>query len=99
MSSNILTILEHSFEFTPPASLVDIIDDTSPANSPIAFGCYAGHCAACMVTIESGSEHLSEITQFERYTLSNQELTSHIRLACQLTVVSEGEIVMRPTYS
>lgn len=96
---NILHILNDSYHFSPPTSLVDAIEDTSPAHSPIAFGCYAGHCAACMVTIESGAELLSELTAFERYTLSQKELDAHIRLACQLTLVSAGQIHMRPTYS
>lgn len=96
---NTLTILERHYTFTPPTSLVDVLEDTSPALTPISFGCYAGHCAACMVTISKGHDLLSDITPFERYTLSKEELSQHIRLACQLTIVSAGQIAMHPTYS
>lgn len=96
---NILHIQDKSYTFTPPTSLIDLLEDTSPAHTPIPFGCYAGHCAACMVTVTEGVELLSEITPFERYTLSQQELDQHIRLACQLSLVSTGTVSMHPTYS
>ena len=41
---------------------------------PVPFGCYAGHCAACMVRIESGAENLPTPNVFEEYTLTPEEL-------------------------
>ena len=94
-----LTILDRSYTFTPPTSLVDLLEDTSPAHTPIPFGCYAGHCAACMVTITQGHDLLSPPSPFEHYTLSHEELAQNIRLACQIKLVASGQITLHPTYS
>ena len=91
-----LIIADRSFAFSPPASLIDIIEDTSPLKSPVPFGCYAGHCAACMVRIERGAELLNPITPFERYTLSKEELDDEVRLGCQIQALKAGVVRLRP---
>lgn len=62
---------------------------------PVPFGCYAGHCAACMVRIESGAENLPAPNVFEEYTLTPEELAQGWRLGCQLELKA-GEVVLVP---
>jgi 2Fe-2S ferredoxin len=62
---------------------------------PVPFGCYAGHCAACMVRIEEGRENISAPNVFEEYTLTRQELEQGWRLGCQIKLTA-GEVVLAP---
>ncbi len=61
----------------------------------LPFGCYAGHCATCMIEVVEGAEHLSPINATEEYTLTRDEIARGIRLACQITVC-EGTVHIRP---
>ena len=66
----------------------------------IPFGCYDGHCAACMCTVHEGAQALNPIVDVERYTLTSTERAQGMRLACRLTITSEDDvtIVLEPYY-
>lgn len=66
----------------------------------IPFGCYDGHCAACMCTVHEGAQALNPLVDVERYTLTSSERAEGMRLACRLTVTSEDDvtIVLEPYY-
>lgn len=65
---------------------------------PVPFGCYAGHCAACMVRVDTtteGAANLPAPTVFETYTLTREELDAGWRLGCQLELGS-GALRIEP---
>ena len=66
----------------------------------IPFGCYDGHCAACMCTVHEGAQALNPLADVERYTLTLKEREAGMRLACRVTVVADDDtsIVLEPYY-
>jgi len=69
------------------------------AGWPVAFACEDGVCGTCLVHVEKGAEHLSEMGEREKQTLEMMGMNDgEHRLACQCSVVEkdgeEGEIVI-----
>ena len=54
----------------------------------------SGKCGKCRVIIAEGERLLSAVTQNERDTLTTEELDMGVRLACETTVVSDGDLVI-----
>ncbi len=76
----------------PGASVTDTLE---PLGS-IPFGCDAGHCAACAITVlEGGQAGLNPPTDREHYTLTDAEIDAGARLACQLIVLGDGHARVR----
>lgn len=57
------------------------------------FSCTRGTCARCRCLIETGREHLQEVTDEEWDRLDDDELEQGYRLGCQAIVRSEQLIV------
>ena len=56
-------------------------------NLPIRSICGGlGTCGKCKVLIQKGSEYLNQITNAEKKFLSNEDLESGYRLACQTKI-------------
>ncbi|GAB2692474.1 2Fe-2S iron-sulfur cluster-binding protein [Paenibacillus thermoaerophilus] len=57
--------------------------------------CRRGTCARCRCLIESGMEHLHDITDEEWDRLDEDEMERGFRLGCQAVVKSDGPVVAR----
>lgn len=55
----------------------------------VPFGCESGNCGACVVTIDSGMENLSEANDKE----SGMDLEADERLMCQASI-QKGTVVI-----
>ncbi|MFA5995813.1 MAG: 2Fe-2S iron-sulfur cluster-binding protein [Patescibacteria group bacterium] len=55
----------------------------------IPFGCENGICGTCMVTVKSGAENLSPITEQEKETLQTLGGNANQRLTCQCKVLGD----------
>lgn len=55
----------------------------------VPFGCQAGECATCLVTVREGGEHLAP----KNYTEQLMGLRDKERLACQ-TKILRGRVVL-----
>ncbi|WP_438445593.1 2Fe-2S iron-sulfur cluster-binding protein [Gorillibacterium sp. sgz5001074] len=66
----------------------------------VGFSCSRGTCGRCRCFIEDGMEHLTRVTDEEWERLTDDELESGYRLACQAAIKSEGNVkaVHRPYY-
>lgn len=68
-------------------------------HSHVGYVC-GGHgvCQACYVTVQEGSECLSPLTEIENAFLSERQIQSGGRLACQATIEKEGtlKLLSRP---
>ena len=62
-------------------------------STPVPMGCYAGHCAACMIRVQASPEDINAPTVFETYTLTREELAQGIRLGCQLRILG-GQVTI-----
>jgi ferredoxin len=66
----------------------DIVNQAETLGVP--FGCYEGHCGACLITIIEGNENLSELTEKEKaYGLEKNQ-----RLACQCRI-KHGDVKIK----
>jgi chlorosome envelope protein I len=68
-------------------------------HSHVGYVC-GGHgvCQACYVTVQEGSECLSPLSEIENAFLSERQIQSGGRLACQATIEKEGtlKVLSRP---
>jgi chlorosome envelope protein I len=68
-------------------------------HSHVGYVC-GGHgvCQACYVTVQEGSECLSPLSEIENAFLSERQIMSGGRLACQATIEKEGtlKVLSRP---
>ncbi len=81
--------------FSPGASLREVLEG---AGFLVRSGCRGdGACGLCLVQIEAGD--VSRPTRSERLTLSPEQLTRNIRLACQLMPESDLQIRIVNTVS
>lgn len=81
-----------SFDAPPGASLLQAIQS---AGHPIATSCGGvATCALCRVTVKSGKEHLSPITEGEITHLGSVAKILGLRLACQARVCDGGEVTV-----
>jgi len=53
-----------------------------------------GSCGKCRIVVRSGQEHLSPPSESEKRTLSEDDLISGFRLACQATAMDEGVTIV-----
>ncbi len=62
-------------------------------HSHVGYVC-GGHgvCQACYVTVQEGSECLSSLSDVEKAFLSERQIMSGGRLACQATIEKEGSV-------
>jgi ferredoxin, 2Fe-2S len=52
-------------------------------------------CARCKIVVVKGEEHLSEIEDKEENLIGNSYFITKERLACQVKVVSDGDIEIK----
>ena len=50
-----------------------------------------GSCGKCMILINNGTENVSELTEIEKRTLTEQEIIQHYRLACMTKALGDVE--------
>lgn len=92
---------EHYVRFQPlgkriePEKGTSVLDLARDAGVSIESVCNsAGKCGKCKVIVRSGASILSELTSSELRLLSAQERDSGKRLACQVKVLSAGNVVV-----
>lgn len=73
-----------------------LIDMSEKVGAGIVYGCREGDCGACMTTVVSGAENLSEPTALETQTLKENLAGKTHRLACQAQIMG-GEVKLRPS--
>lgn len=73
-----------------------LIDAARRMGVSLGQGCTIGkgECPACVISIKSGSEFLSVPSNAEEKHLGDNIKTSALRLACQVKIVSDGDIVV-----
>ncbi|MGB9635481.1 MAG: 2Fe-2S iron-sulfur cluster-binding protein [Candidatus Micrarchaeia archaeon] len=65
----------------------------------IHFACGGnGTCGTCLIKVIKGIENLNEKTKIEKRTLELLGAEPDNRLACQCTIVKDGEIVIENVY-
>jgi ferredoxin len=75
----------------PGKTIQDIVE---ASGSALPFGCRDGECGTCVVTIESGMEFLSPVTDKEVAVLKTVgEQSPKARLACQMKIVEHSGLV------
>ena len=70
-------------------ALVDVADDNE---TDLDFGCRDGQCGTCIMTVVSGADHLSPLSEEEQDTLTNFDAEPGQRLACQVKILGDVEI-------
>jgi len=72
-----------------------LIDAARRMGAPLGEGCTAGkgECPACVVSITTGAELVSPPSAAEEKQLGAAELGQALRLACQVKLQSQGEVV------
>lgn len=75
----------------PGKTIQDIVE---ASGSALPFGCRDGECGTCIVTIESGMEFLSDVTEKEKTVMKMLNETSpKARLSCQMKIVQANGLV------
>ncbi len=72
------------------ARLIDICDELEVS---LSFGCTEGTCGVCELTVVSGMENLSRLTEEEKDYLLPEDLENGMRLGCQVKV-RKGNVVI-----
>jgi len=72
------------------ARLIDICDELEVS---LSFGCTEGTCGVCELTVVSGMENLSRLTEEEKDYLLPEDLENGMRLGCQVKV-RKGDVVI-----
>ena len=68
----------------PGKTIQDIVE---AAGSALPFGCRDGECGTCVVSIESGMEFLTDMTDKEKTVMKMlNENSPKARLACQMKI-------------
>ena len=72
-----------------------LIDAARRMGAPLGEGCTAGkgECPACVVSITTGAELVSPPSAAEEKQLGDAELGQTLRLACQVKLQNQGEVV------
>jgi 2Fe-2S ferredoxin len=76
------------------ARLLDACDETQ-AQLPVAFACRSASCGTCLVVALAGLDQLSPPNEGELEVLEVFQAGPRDRLACQLTVLREGDCPIR----
>lgn len=75
----------------PGKTIQDIVE---ASGSALPFGCRDGECGTCVVSVESGMEFLSDVTDKEKVVLKNVgETNPKARLACQMKIAHPNGLV------
>ncbi|MDH3364841.1 MAG: ASKHA domain-containing protein [Thermoplasmata archaeon] len=74
------------------AFVLDLAREAGVSIESICGG--SGRCGKCKVAITAGEQRLSRMNDNERMSLSEEEMETGLRLACQAQVVSEGDITI-----
>ncbi len=78
----------HEFEDGMP--LIDCCEDV---DTSLSFGCTEGTCGVCELTVLSGMENLSKVSDEEREYLYEEDIENGMRLGCQLKV-KRGDVTL-----
>jgi len=73
-----------------------LIDAARRMGATLGTGCTAGkgECPACVVSIKSGGDLLSQPSVAEEKQLGLEQLEQALRLACQVKIENHGEVVV-----
>lgn len=73
-----------------------IIDAARRMGASLGAGCTAGkgECPACVVSVKSGANLLSQPSAAEEKQLGIEHLDQSLRLACQVKIENHGEVVV-----
>jgi ferredoxin len=75
----------------PGKTIQDIVE---ASGSALPFGCRDGECGTCVVSIESGMEFLSDVTEKEVAVMKMlNETNPKARLSCQMKIVQPNGVV------
>ncbi|MBU0631087.1 2Fe-2S iron-sulfur cluster binding domain-containing protein [bacterium] len=75
----------------PGKTIQDIVE---ASGSALPFGCRDGECGTCIVTVESGMEFLSDVTEKEKAVMKMlNETNPKARLSCQMKIVEPNGLV------
>ncbi|MBU1883687.1 2Fe-2S iron-sulfur cluster binding domain-containing protein [bacterium] len=75
----------------PGKTIQDIVE---ASGSALPFGCRDGECGTCIVTVESGIEFLSDVTEKEKAVMKMlNETNPKARLSCQMKIVEPNGLV------
>ena len=70
-------------EMQDGSPLIDVCDEIDVS---LSFGCTEGTCGVCELTVVTGKENLSKITDEEKEYLLPEDLEVGMRLGCQLKI-------------
>jgi ferredoxin len=73
-----------------------LIDAARRMGAALGTGCTAGkgECPACVVSVKSGANLLSQPSLAEQKQLGSEQLDDALRLACQVKIENHGEVVV-----
>jgi ferredoxin len=73
-----------------------LIDAARRMGAPLGAGCTAGkgECPACVVSVKSGANLLSQPSVGEEKQLGIEHLDQSLRLACHVKIENPGEVVV-----
>src|SRR5215510_7634838 len=73
-----------------------LIDAARRLGAPLGTGCTAGkgECPECLISVKMGIEVLSPPSLAEETQLGNEQLDQSLRLACQVKLENQGEVVV-----
>ena len=78
----------HEFEDGTP--LIDCCEDVDVS---LSFGCTEGTCGVCELTVLNGMENLSKVSDEEKEYLYEEDISSGMRLGCQIKV-KRGDVTL-----
>ena len=73
-----------------------LIDAARRMGAPLGAGCTAGkgECPDCVVSVKAGASLLSSPSQVEEKQLGTEQLDQSLRLACQVKIENQGDVVV-----
>lgn len=75
----------------PGKTIQDIVE---ASGSALPFGCRDGECGTCIVSVESGMEFLSDVTEKEKAVMKMlNEANPKARLSCQMKITHPNGLV------
>jgi ferredoxin, 2Fe-2S len=79
-----------SHEVEDGTPLIDFCDDVGVS---LSFGCTEGTCGVCEVTVVSGHENVSRVTEEEKDYLLPEDIEEGMRLGCQVKI-RKGDVTL-----
>jgi ferredoxin len=75
----------------PGKTIQDIVE---ASGSAMPFGCRDGECGTCVVSVESGMEFLSDMTDKEKAVMKMlNESNPKARLSCQMKIIQPNGLI------